>query len=190
MKCTFLIIGLCLSTLTSFAQLGVKAGIDFSSIARVTGIYEVGASAGVTYDIKLSKKTYFQPGLLFASNGFKFEPIEGFLKKAHVHMYALEAPLIVSIRPTVGNKTNLIVDLGLYARYNLFGKEEYEYTDNSVKGSPFDAYQRFDMGINLGFGLSYHRYSITGSYQHGFTTAEKGLNGPHRKIRISLGYLF
>ncbi len=184
-----------LCSLPTFAQWAVKAGVDFSSVAytysRSTGKYQTGFNIGAIYDLKISKKMYFQPGLLFVTNGFNFET-NIFVKKAAVNIYALEVPLVMSFRPNIGEKMKLITDFGLYARYGLFGKKKYEYANNtSVNESPFDAYNRFDMGLNLGLGASYNNFAMLGTYQVGFTESEKGMRGHvHNKFRISFLYYF
>jgi hypothetical protein len=183
------IFSLCSSSI--FAQWGVKGGIDFSSVTLSSGKYQTGFNIGAIYDMKISKRMYFQPGLLFVTNGFSFE-INEYVKKAKVNIYALEVPLAMSFRPGIGDNMKLITDFGLYARYGLFGKKKYEYSNNtSMNESPFDVYNRFDMGLNLGLGLSYHDFSLLGAYQLGFTESEKDLKGvEHKKFRISLIYYF
>jgi hypothetical protein len=180
-----------LCSFSTFAQWGVKGGIDFSSVTLSSGKYQAGFNIGAIYDMKISKRMYFQPGLLFVTNGFSFETNE-YIEKAKVNIYALEVPLVMSFHPSFGKKMKLIADFGLYTRYGLFGKKKYEYANNtSVNESPFDVYNRFDMGVNLGVGLSYNNFALLGTYQLGFTEAEKDLNGvEHKKIRISLIYYF
>lgn len=86
----------------------------------------------------------------------------------------------------------IITNFGLYTRYGLWGTKKYEYIDNtSEKESPYIPYNRLDVGLDLGIGLSYKNISLIGSYQHGFTNAEKEIdNMEHQKFRASLGYSF
>jgi len=192
MKSNFLLItGLLLLNFSINAQVGLKAGVDLSSVTTSNSKNEVGFHLGAIYDLKMSNKFYFQPGLLFASNGFAFEANE-VLKKANISMYSLELPLVFSFRPKVTDKSKLLLDFGLYARYGLFGKKKYEYHySESINKSPFDAYNRFDTGINLGIGYSYEKITLSAAYQIGLTDAEKEIsNMHHKKIRISLGYNF
>ncbi|MDR0748955.1 MAG: outer membrane beta-barrel protein [Tannerellaceae bacterium] len=118
--------------------------------------------------------------------------ILSYQKKGETHMYAIEAPLIMSFRPRIGNKVKLITDFGLYTRYGLFGKARFDFiSGNSYVDDSFDDYRRFDMGLNLGIGVSYLNYALVGTCQLGFTDAEKGPIGPkHQKNRISLIYYF
>jgi hypothetical protein len=178
-----------------FAQWGVKGGVDFSttfsSASVSSGKYQTGFNIGAIYDIKVSKKMYFQPGLLFVTNGFDYNPY-GLLEKAKVNMYSAEVPLVMSFRPRIGDNMKLITDFGFYTRYGLFGKMKNDFiTGNSYVHKSFDYYERFDMGLNLGIGVSYLDYALVGTYQLGFTDAEKDVIGiKHQKIRISLIYYF
>lgn len=193
MKCKIsLLIIICFSTINSFAQWNAKGGIDFSTLSSFNGVKsQTGFHLGIVYDIPISKKMYFQPGLLLTTNGFKFDKTES-VKDANISMYALEVPLICSFRPRISNTMKLIADFGLYARYGLWGTKKYVFTDSSTtRTTPFDAYNRLDVGLNLGLGLSYKQLSLTGSYQIGFTNAEKEIaNFKHQKYRMSVGYSF
>lgn len=176
----------------SFATWNIKGGIDFSGLTSLgEAKSEIGFHIGTVYDLPLSSNFYFQPGLLFTSNGFKFK--ENFvIKKANVSMYAFEIPLILSFRPKITNDLKLLTDFGFYTRYGLFGTKKYEFIDNSIKKeSSYNVYNRSDFGLNLGIGLSYNKISIIGNYQVGFTNAEKNVNAiKHKKIRLSIGYSF
>lgn len=183
--------------LMSFAQWGVKGGVDFSSSYSTYSYssdakYQPGFNIGAIYDVKLSNKMYFQPGLLFVTNGLNFKT-SALIKKIQVSMYALEVPLVMSFRPNFGSdRFKLITDFGLYTRYGLFGQNKVEFPDKESTSTPsFDDYQRFDMGLNVGVGLSYYNYGLVVTYQLGFTDIEKGVNGlKHEKIRISFIYNF
>lgn len=179
-------------TTNIFAQWGVKGGVDFSTIPSYSDAKsQTGFHLGTTYDIPMSSKFYFQPGLLFTTNGFNIGKLLA-VKQARISMYALELPLLFSLRPKIGKKIKLINNFGLYARYGLFGRQKYEYIDNtSEKESSYGPYNRADVGLDLGIGLSYEKLSLVGSYQVGFTNAEKEIShSRHQKWRFGMGYSF
>lgn len=179
-------------TTNIFAQWGVKGGVDFSTIpAYPDAKSQAGFHLGATYDIPMSSKFYFQPGLLFTTNGFNIGKLFA-VKEARISMYALELPLLFSFRPKMGKHIKLITNFGLYARYGLFGRQKYEYMDDtSEKTSSYGPYNRADVGLDLGIGLSYKKFSLVGSYQRGFTNAEKEIsNSRHQKWRMGIGYSF
>ncbi|MDR0834134.1 MAG: PorT family protein [Candidatus Symbiothrix sp.] len=180
-------------SIPAFAQWGIKGGLNYSDIAKHPNVsYRLGGYIGVTYDKPLSSKWYFQPGLLFTSYGTNIEGIPGFFKPgSHVAIYGVEAPFNFSFRPKIGENMKLVTDAGLYARYGLFGEKKYVYTDGeTIQGSPFDAYNRFDLGINFGLGIQKGIYSVSASYLAGIANAEKGISTSHQMFRLSIGYQF
>lgn len=175
------------------AQWGVSGGCDFSSLSNSESAErQMGFHLGTTYDVPLVSNFYFQPGLLFTSNGFNFRP-DYFYKKKLVRMYALEVPLNLSLRPKLKKNLRLITDFGLYMRYGLFGNKEYKSSNDTetIKESSFVVYNRPDFGLNCGLGLAYERIALIGAYQMGLTNAEKNIGRiRHKKIRITFRYLF
>lgn len=174
------------------AKWGVKGGLNYSTI---TGLrlsdYKFSGHIGATYDLKLSNKWYLQPELLFTSIGCNLEDDELILKDGHVKIYALEVPVNLSFRPVIVNDLKLLIDFGLYARYGLFGNKTYKYYEIAkVDNSPFDAYNRFDTGLNLGVGIIWNRYYGIFSFQRGFSSVEKGISSNHQIFKFSLGYKF
>lgn len=180
-------------SLNAFSQWGVKGGLNYTTIvpSRVCK-YTFGGHIGGTYDLKLSNNWYLQPELLFTSIGCKLGDNGSTLKGEYINIYALELPVNFSVRPVITNNTKLLFDFGLYARYGLFGHKKYTYYDfPTVSGSPFDAYNRFDTGINLGLGILKNRYFGILSLQRSFSYAEKrGGSDFHQGFRLSIGYKF
>jgi hypothetical protein len=176
----------------TYSQWGAQGGVNFSSLTNsseteILTSFHIGGS----YDFKLSNKWYFQPELQFSGIGFNLHDDKFFLKGGHVKIYALELPVNFSFRPTIINDMNLLIDLGLYARCGLFGNKTYEYYESKkVDGSPFDAYNRFDAGLNLGIGLQKKQYYGLISYQRGFFHAEKDIDAYHQVFKFSIGCKF
>ncbi len=174
------------------SQWGLKGGVDFGTLAgHDKANYKVGFHAGATYDFKLAEKFYLQPAALFSLYRCGFD--ESLLvKEGTVDKYSLEVPVNVSFRPTLTPSITLIIDLGLYAKYGLFGDTKYKMIDGeSINKSSYDAYNRFDVGLNTGIGLGISRYYIGLAYQYGLTNGEKGISNFHNQIfRTSLGYKF
>lgn len=193
-KITFLLLLLYFPMIT-FAQWGIKGGGGISSISG-SKLFEPRFSGhiGGLYSLQLSNKWYFQPELLFVTTGANLKNDGAVLKDGYIKMYAFEAPLNISYRPCIGHKLNLIFDFGLYIRSAIYGSKKYLYYSdidpNMVKGSPFDAYNRFDTGFNLGIGIQRSQYFINFTYLRGLSHAAKNMNYYNQSIRISLGYLF
>jgi len=190
MKKVFILLISIFATTSVFAQVGIKGGANFSKFTEYSNSdYLTGFHIGSTLDIPLSKKFYFQPGLLFTLKGTEFNS-NILISEGKVSIYALEVPLLFSFRPQLNEQLKLITNFGPYVNYGLFGSKKYKYENSTVKGSPFDSYNRFDIGLDLGIGLQYKRYIITGEFLMGFNDAEKETIAKNKAFRISLGYLF
>lgn len=192
-KLLFFLILLPLST-PLYSQWGIKGGINSADIKGTYYATEgiVTLNFGVTYDYQLSNNWYFQPSLLFTTVGFNIEESNSVIKNGQVKIHAFEIPFNLSYRPKIYGNTRLITDFGLFGRYGLFGKLTYEYQTeiSSVDENPFNVYNRFDMGINLGVGLQIKQYYGIISYHRGLTNAEKDVGYYHEVFRFSLGYFF
>lgn len=176
-----------------YSQWGIKGGVNTSTL---TGsdmrTYRFSGHIGVTYDIKLTDKWYLQPELLFTSIGCNLKDDGIVLKGGHVSMNTLEIPLNLSFRPKITHNTNLLFEAGLYARYGLFGNKTYKYYDKdlNVDNSPFDAYNRWDMGLNVGLGVQKSHYYGIFSFQRGLTHVQKDGQNYNQVVKFSIGYKF
>lgn len=63
-----------------FSQWGIRGGLNFSKFSGSSLDYKTGFHIGTTYDIVLSKKFYFQPGLSFLSWGTGFSSRDVIIK--------------------------------------------------------------------------------------------------------------
>lgn len=196
MKFLYSFLFFCVFTLPAFSQFGVKGGVNSTDLAGYNNVTEntVSVHLGGTYDYQLSNNWFFQPALLYTTVGFKLKDDKRLIKDGQVKIHALEMPLNFSFRPVINNNAKLLTDLGLYTRYGLFGNKMYEYyPDNhtpKVDESPFDAYNRFDIGVNLGIGLQIQQYYGKLSFHRGLSNAEKEISVYHEVFRVSIGYYF
>ena len=194
MKQIFVILLFLSCSLTAHSQWGVKGGLNYSTITDMASTqYMPFGHLGVTYEKRMSNNWFLQPELLFTAVGCDLEDDKITLKGGHINMYALELPVNFSFRPKVSEEINIIVDLGAYTRYGLFGNKTYRYYYDipTVDGSPFDAFNRFDIGLNFGLGLQKNQYSGVFSLSRGFSHVQKNDAGTyHQVFRLSFGYKF
>jgi hypothetical protein len=192
MKKIIPIVILILYSFNLYSQISIKGGLNYSTITdHSLSKYKFSGHIGGTYDFKLSKKWYFQPELLFTSIGCNLKDDGSVVKDGHINIYALEMPVNLSFRPEISDNLHLLVDFGIYLRYGLFGNKKYNYYDSpKVDESPFNAYNRFDAGLNIGLGLQKNNYYGIFTFQRGLTHAEKGMDGAHQVLHFSLGYRF
>lgn len=179
--------------INTFSQFGIKVGGGISTI--VDGDYYqyrgIGA-VGVSYETPIGKKFVFQPEMLFTNIGTSLKDDGFFLRRGSVDLYGIEIPLNFSYRPAVGKGYNLILDFGPYAFYSLFGNKKYEYYDQTtVEGNTFDAYNRFNLGVNFGVGLQLpSKYYGTINFQQGLSHITKDNNKYIRTIKLMIGYRY
>lgn len=183
-----------------YSQWGIKGGLNGDWLKTPIGSTgggsynpRLGFHLGGTYDLFLSNKLYLQPGLLFTTSGSNIETdydpsING---KGFIETYALEAPLKLSFRPPIGKQNHFVLDIGLYAKYGLFGSYHMTYqSEETIKESPFDYYNRFDAGFNIGAGFLFNHIYTGLMYQQGFAGAKKDGSYPYTSFRLSVGYNF
>lgn len=181
------------NSICAFSQLGVKVGGGVSTM--VDGNYYqyrgVG-TIGVSYETSIKKHFVFQPEILLSNIGVSLKDDGDYLKGGSVALYGIEIPLNFSYRPSIGNGYKLLIDAGPYLFYGLFGNKKYEYYDQSiVEGNTFDAYNRFNAGVNLGIGLQLpSKYYGTINFQQGLSHITKDNNKYIRTIRLMIGYRF
>ena len=174
------------------AQWGVKGGADYCSITGSNPYsHHAGFHIGATYDYQLSGNFYLQPALLFSLFQFR-HPWTNLYNSGKAQKYSIELPVNFSLQPYITKKTKLVVDLGVFFKYGLWGDSRLKMHEGPEQtDSSFDRYNRFDCGINVGGGFQIQRVYIGLSYQYGLVNAEKGISDYHNQLtRISLGYKF
>ena len=179
-------------SISTYSQWGVKGGYNSSSITNSNAAKPLSTfHIGCLYDLKLSEKWYLQPEFQIVGIGCSLSDDKLVLRDGHVRIYALEVPVNFSFRPMIRRNEKLLFDLGLYTRYGLFGNKTYEYYQfEKIDQSPFDAYNRFDAGLNLGIGLQKEQYFGFITFQQGLFQAEKDIDGYHQVFKFSVGYRF
>ncbi|GHV17588.1 hypothetical protein FACS1894169_13030 [Bacteroidia bacterium] len=203
----YILILFILISVQGFAQWGVKGGIDYGTVTEMDlPAYRAGFHIGATYDMPLSPKMYFQTGVLFGLQSFGFHQVgydENLNKKqaenkSMVDNYNIEVPVTLSFRPEINRQKHikLIIDLGLYGKYGLFGNVKYYDVDNTVyKGTTFrgegNGYKRLLIGVGAGAGIQFDDkiYTCLG-FQYGLTGIESQSHVKNMIFRLSIGYRF
>jgi hypothetical protein len=188
---TLLFIAFILLPLSLFSQWGAKVGLDYGTLTGTDlSKYRIGFHAGATYDIRLYEKLYLQPALLLSLNSVGLNQGTN-LKDGKIDRYYLGIPVNLSFRPGITENSKFVIDLGLYAKYGLFGNSKYWNGEKEIKESTYKAFNRFDCGINIGAGIEINKMYFGISYQLGFTSVNKELDAYNNQIfRASLGYKF
>jgi hypothetical protein len=195
---------------------GLRAGVNFNTqVENWDDIpddyeqpgYNVGFHVGGVVDINLAKYFYFQPGLLFTTQGFKVKDDDGYEK---LSLYYLDVPLIFSFAYPLSDNFKLRADVGPAVGLGLFGKHTVGsnngsesssdgiFTKASEDGYEYGPeYNRFNLGLKFGIGVEVKQFTLGAHYNLGLNNVLhiEGENSHHRSaknrsITISLGYNF
>ena len=156
---------------TSFAQIGVRIGMDFASMTKDYDAYNsaVGLHLGVVYNIDLADALSIQPGAFFVQRNFKYEAVDETLKTfdAKVHSNWIEVPIVLKYNVDITSDISLDPHVGPYFGFGFAGKDkETKEKFFSKKGMDMP---NFDMGIQFGVGATFYETAYVGfDYEIGF----------------------
>lgn len=161
---------------------GVRVG---GNISTLTGDVDhvksrFGFNAGVSVDVPFLKSLYMETGLYATQKGCKIGD-----EKANP-LY-LEIPVLASYRYDFSDDMQLRVNAGPYIAYGLSGK----FGDVKYFSGDY-ANKRFDMGLQVGTGVSVSKFYIGCAYEFGLTKVNKAGNGSVKNgnFMFNVGYNF
>ncbi len=158
----------------SFSQhFGLKGGLDLLNVKYVyqgedeKANVQMGFHLGMAAEINLSRNIALGSGLIFAEKGFKEDyQLSG---KDKTTFFYLEMPLLLILK-------GQLLQQGIY----LFGGTYFDYglftnltgsgfvIDKGFGGLP-QQYQKFDMGLKIGGGITLNVFRIGLEYSHGWS---------------------
>ncbi len=139
-----------LGATTSFAQLGLRAGVNFDNISKKEDVdleKKTGFHIGAVYNIDLIGSFSIEPGLYFNQKGFK-------LNEDDANMNYLEVPVNVKFKLLDLSVLGLDAHLGPFAALGLGGKWKSDIGDFKMFDDDEDGMgcKRFDFGLQMGIG--------------------------------------
>lgn len=196
MKKIFLLLTcLMLTAVVAQAQVGVRAGANWSTVilgedppSGVESPWRPGITLGVASNFMLGETFSIAPELNFSQRGFTWE---GDIINSEVRQNYLELPVL--FRLTFGETLQGYANAGPVVSYWLGGK----FDDEDINFSEIEDENRLDLGASLGGGVKLNTESgsflIDLRYTRGFTDAFKDLSGDeefkHQLVSVSLIYL-
>lgn len=157
---------------------GVEVGMS-SSTWSITDIDEdlnrrSGFTLGVTYDypIQAVPNLSVMGGLFYIPKGVSMESDGDVTYKANYLELQATAKYAYTL-PILNNDMKVFAMAGPYFSYGISGKidmDEGDFDDVST----FDLFKRTDLGLVLGFGVQYKRYSLTCRWGIGLTNIFDG----------------
>lgn len=203
-KFTFLLIFLS-SSLHSNGQLtfGLRAGVNFANVnietegLSISPDNRVGLTLGGLLNIGITEKFSVQPELQFTQKGynFEFEFIE--IIKQKISFNYFEVPVLAKYKFGEGAISGFIQG-GPSFGYALSGNAEsctngdcdsetFEFDDN-------DGFNRFDLGLSIGGGLSLGKLFVDLRYNLSVTNLSDDTDDEekikHKGFQIGVGYMF
>lgn len=157
-----------LGATTSFAQFGLRAGLNFNNIGKdakdeplLKAENKTGFHIGAVYNIDLIGSFSIEPGLYFSQKGFTLdgeeinlsgvdpnEPLLSFSAKGDANMNYIEVPVNVKYKLLDLSVLGLYAHIGPFAAYGLGGKLK----DTKIFDEDGLDYKRFDFGLQMGVG--------------------------------------
>lgn len=159
---------------SSFAQLGVRAGVNFSKLSKDMSELtqsRAGFHAGIVYQADLFAGFSVQPGVYFSSKAYKadyaapFSGILGSLGGLNILEYDgtanyIEMPILLKYQlDFIPDKFSVDTHVGPYFAYGISGKLKSTIVDEDVEifKDPEDGgldRNRFDAGLQFGLGIN------------------------------------
>ena len=160
-------------------------------------------NVGITFDIRKSKKFLGRTGIYYTEKGFN-DKYGGFTQLNY-----LEMPVLAVFQFPVGKIVKFETQAGMFFAYGVGGRERmtisdpiYDWDEDCVIYDNFkhieiptfktsewcsSTYKRFDVGLNVGFGVNVSRFYIGCSYD--VTLGHQYRTSNHCGM-IDLGYTF
>lgn len=170
LKTTILSVFLILFSTVSYAQLGIRAGVNMANELHSFNLESIesalqsenltGFQAGLVYQLNPKKSGLgFEVGALFAQKGgiFKFDKNDVIqsLIKGYREVNYIEVPVNLRLKISSGGVVGLYGNAGIYGAYALKGKTVFESDIATlVKEDTFDGFMdRIDYGYSFGGGI-------------------------------------
>ena len=141
-----------LGATTSFAQLGLRAGVNFDNVGKdakddpiLKAENKTGFHIGAVYNIDLIGAFSVEPGLYFSQKGFK-------LNDDDANMNYLEVPVNVKFKLLDLSALALDAHIGPFAALGLGGKWKNDLGEIKLFDKDEGDYNRFDFGLQMGVG--------------------------------------
>lgn len=165
-----------LGATTSFAQLGLRAGVNFNNIGKdakdepiLKAENKTGFHIGAVYNIDLIGSFSIEPGLYFSQKGFTLDgevmldagdpnqslfDLSSYSLKGDANMNYLEVPVNVKYKLLDLSILGLDAHIGPFVAYGLGGKLKGENGGKDFKLFDKDEgdYNRLDFGLQMGVG--------------------------------------
>lgn len=197
-KISFITLALLLAS-NAHAQLlpismGIKGGINSSTVNTKGWDSKSGFNAGITLDVNLPANLAIMSGLEISTKGAKSDiMIPGMSDPSNLKINAtyLQLPVHLGYRIKLIPGLRLHVDAGPYFAQGIAGKSSMG--GEKIKTFKDDVFEKFDWGIGVGAGVTVlGMVQVRTGYDWGMKNVSKidGMNVKNRNFYASVGFNF
>lgn len=168
-----------LNYLKAQTEIGIKGGVNFSSVTELNGKDRVSAHGGIFLHNTLNNHWCIQPELLYSAQGEKSIDENGV--KNDLNLNYLQLPVMIQYYAT----KRIYLEAGPQIGYLLQANREGPVED---KASVKDNYKKVDVGINAGIGVwATKNIGFYGRYNLGLMDVSKLTDVERKNRNIELG---
>lgn len=180
--------------------------LSFTNLEADGDKSKVGFNVGVAVEFPIVRSFYINSGLFYTTKGIKFEDSgRDWSETETFNAGYLELPVYASYRLNFAEESQLQINFGPYFAYGVNGKVSEEYVEDGDKekysydlfgtGEDKAGIKRFDCGLGIGLGYTFHKIYLGINYQFGLANIadkEEWGNGEikNSNFNISIGYNF
>lgn len=171
---------------------GVKAGLNLSSVEGLSNAkYSPGFNVGVVGQFMFVAGFGLETGLNYSMLSNKVEAGEssGISPQSLIkddgtyHSSYIQVPVRLMYKfntsPSLTTPLYVYPSVGMYVGYGLGGSDSY-----------FDAFERFDLGLDLGLNVQYDHFTIGLGWQRGLLKVWENQDAFNSNVMLNVGYLF
>ena len=179
---------------------------------------KLGFHAGITARYFFVKDVFLEGSLGIATKGYKITNQyssgsswndDGYNYDSEVttkySSYNLEIPILIGYKYAINKDINIKAKIGPYFTYALAGKQtekgyeiyypdihssEKGYIDEETKIGDMSGFKNFGYGLHAGLSVEYNRYTLSASYQRGFSKVFDKAKTYEQNFLVSVGYKF
>ena len=182
-----------INTSVSAQQLGIKGGINFSSVSSSEDLdlsHRNGFHIGVGLEVPVISPFHIGTGVFYTRRGYKSNSAG---QNGTVTIDYLDVPVDFMIKFKLLDLVGAYVSAGPYFSYGVSSKvfDINGVLQNGYNKDDIDL-KRIDSGINVGAGVDVTNIRLSVSYGHSFVDNGSLLNTElkNKIFRVSVGYFF
>jgi hypothetical protein len=190
-----------LPTTAAAQQIGVKAGVNFATLAEVDEFDDasrrIGLVAGLFAKVPVDEMFSFQIEGLYSEKGLTAEAVEGGVElDGEIRLRYLEVPVLGRADfGADGSPARFYAVAGAAPAFKLGARLKIEALDEEETEDIGDDIESFDLGLVGGIGAEFGNFNVEARYTHGMLSIAKDADDDdeqtkNRVFSVTAGYRF